>query len=169
MPRRSGVCACRKGVAWAGAALHDGRVFVGSGVTFARIERERFQAPLLARLQASLSSDGAAPSRRIARLRRLVARYGGDPRFVLASATIGNPVELAERLERDAVELALQLAEKIVVGAIEADPERVLDVVRGGLRGLVDRSMSFAELLDLAGFGEMEAVARRYGVIPAEQ
>src|ERR671923_959807 len=32
------------------------------------------------------------------RLRRLVARYGGDPRFVLASATIGNPTELAERL-----------------------------------------------------------------------
>jgi DEAD/DEAH box helicase domain-containing protein len=32
------------------------------------------------------------------RLRRLVARYGGDPRFVLASATVGNPVELAERL-----------------------------------------------------------------------
>ncbi len=32
------------------------------------------------------------------RLRRLVARYGGDPRFVLASATIGNPGELAERL-----------------------------------------------------------------------
>ena len=34
----------------------------------------------------------------IRRLRRLVARYGGDPRFVLASATIGNPGELAERL-----------------------------------------------------------------------
>src|SRR5207244_5733267 len=32
------------------------------------------------------------------RLRRIVARYGGDPRFVLASATIGNPSELAERL-----------------------------------------------------------------------
>ncbi|HVM11937.1 MAG TPA: DEAD/DEAH box helicase [Actinomycetota bacterium] len=32
------------------------------------------------------------------RLRRLVARYGGDPRFVLASATVGNPGELAERL-----------------------------------------------------------------------
>jgi DEAD/DEAH box helicase domain-containing protein len=32
------------------------------------------------------------------RLRRLVAQYGGDPRFLLASATIGNPGELAERL-----------------------------------------------------------------------
>jgi DEAD/DEAH box helicase domain-containing protein len=32
------------------------------------------------------------------RLRRLVAHYGGEPRFVLASATVGNPAELAERL-----------------------------------------------------------------------
>src|SRR5918999_60564 len=32
------------------------------------------------------------------RLRRIVARYGGEPRFVLSSATIGNPAELAERL-----------------------------------------------------------------------
>jgi DEAD/DEAH box helicase domain-containing protein len=32
------------------------------------------------------------------RLRRLVSHYGGQPQFVLASATIGNPTELAERL-----------------------------------------------------------------------
>jgi DEAD/DEAH box helicase domain-containing protein len=32
------------------------------------------------------------------RLRRLVAHYGGSPQFVLASATVGNPGELAERL-----------------------------------------------------------------------
>ena len=34
----------------------------------------------------------------VRRLRRLIAHYGGDPRFVLASATVGNPAELAERL-----------------------------------------------------------------------
>ncbi|MEN0015697.1 MAG: DEAD/DEAH box helicase, partial [Solirubrobacteraceae bacterium] len=32
------------------------------------------------------------------RLRRMAARYGTEPRFLLASATIGNPVELAESL-----------------------------------------------------------------------
>ncbi|HEY7150855.1 MAG TPA: DEAD/DEAH box helicase [Solirubrobacterales bacterium] len=32
------------------------------------------------------------------RLRRLAARYGSAPRFVLASATIANPLDLAERL-----------------------------------------------------------------------
>ncbi len=34
----------------------------------------------------------------IRRLRRIAAAYGTTPRFVLASATIANPVELAERL-----------------------------------------------------------------------
>jgi DEAD/DEAH box helicase domain-containing protein len=41
---------------------------------------------------------GSHVSMVLRRLRRLVAHYGGDPRFVLASATIGNPEELAERL-----------------------------------------------------------------------
>jgi DEAD/DEAH box helicase domain-containing protein len=34
----------------------------------------------------------------VRRLRRLIAHYGGKPRFVLTSATVGNPSELAERL-----------------------------------------------------------------------
>lgn len=45
----------------------------------------------------------------------------------------------AEAVERDAVELAVQLAEKIVAGALDADAERVLDVVRGALRRLSER------------------------------
>ncbi len=39
------------------------------------------------------------------RLRRLALAYGTEPRFMLASATIANPVELAERLVGDQVRL----------------------------------------------------------------
>ena len=39
------------------------------------------------------------------RLRRLAAHYGADPTFVFASATIGNPGELAERLCGSPVEV----------------------------------------------------------------
>jgi DEAD/DEAH box helicase domain-containing protein len=41
---------------------------------------------------------GSHVSMVLRRLRRLVARYGGRPRFMLSSATIGNGAELAERL-----------------------------------------------------------------------
>jgi flagellar biosynthesis/type III secretory pathway protein FliH len=56
----------------------------------------------------------------------------------LASARAGAAAS-TEHLEAQAVELALSLAEKIVAGAVAAEPERVLDVVRGALRSLVDR------------------------------
>ena len=35
--------------------------------------------------------------------------------------------------------LAMDIAEKVVAGAIEVEPERVLDVVRGALRAVVER------------------------------
>jgi flagellar biosynthesis/type III secretory pathway protein FliH len=47
--------------------------------------------------------------------------------------------QMADELERDAVELALALAAKILAGAFEAQPEHVLDVVRGALRRVADR------------------------------
>jgi flagellar assembly protein FliH len=53
--------------------------------------------------------------------------------------TLSMRTELAETVERDAVELALELSEKILAGALEAQPQRVVDVVRGALRRVTER------------------------------
>jgi flagellar biosynthesis/type III secretory pathway protein FliH len=47
--------------------------------------------------------------------------------------------QAAEMVERDAIVLAMEIAEKVVAGAIDVQPERVLDVVRGALRAIVER------------------------------
>ena len=46
---------------------------------------------------------------------------------------------VAAELERRAVDLGLALAAKVLAGALEAEPERVVESVRGALRGLVER------------------------------
>jgi flagellar assembly protein FliH len=46
---------------------------------------------------------------------------------------------VTEEMEEAAVGLALQIADKALTGAITAQPERVVDVVRGALRCLVER------------------------------
>lgn len=45
----------------------------------------------------------------------------------------------SDRLERRAVELAITLAERIVHGTIDLEPQRIIDVVAGALRRVVDR------------------------------
>jgi len=47
--------------------------------------------------------------------------------------------ELEESLERDALEFAFALAEKILAGALEARPELVQASVQGAIRGLGER------------------------------
>lgn len=47
--------------------------------------------------------------------------------------------ELAADTEAAAVTLALRIAEQVLGGALEADPERVVDAIRGALRKLVER------------------------------
>jgi flagellar assembly protein FliH len=47
--------------------------------------------------------------------------------------------ELLAALERDAAELALALCEQILAGALEVQPERIVDVARNALRRVVDR------------------------------
>jgi len=48
-------------------------------------------------------------------------------------------IAAADQLEVHSVELALFLAEKIVGGALAVDPSRVVEAVRGALRGIVER------------------------------
>ncbi|HVW90157.1 MAG TPA: FliH/SctL family protein [Gaiellaceae bacterium] len=60
---------------------------------------------------------------------------------IAAAAARVDAVRDAEtsRIERRAVELAISLAERIVHGALDAEPERIHDVVAGALRRIVDR------------------------------
>jgi flagellar assembly protein FliH len=60
--------------------------------------------------------------------------------FASALATArARELDVAERVERDAVALAMSVAQKVVAGAIAVEPERVLDVIRGALRAIVER------------------------------
>jgi flagellar assembly protein FliH len=54
-------------------------------------------------------------------------------------AVTGTREELAEILTAQAGELALLTAEQMIAGAIAAQPERIVDVVRGALRRIIDR------------------------------
>src|SRR5690349_7128912 len=76
-----------------------------------------------------------------------------------ATAALGQALAEAERLrgesadvvEARAVELSLRLAEKVLAGTLDVQPERVVDVVRGALRCLVDRERVIVQVntLDL--------------------
>ena len=59
--------------------------------------------------------------------------------------------EAVDSVEARAVELSLRLAEKVVAGTLDVQPERVVDVVRGALRCLVDRERVIVQVhtLDL--------------------
>jgi flagellar biosynthesis/type III secretory pathway protein FliH len=48
-------------------------------------------------------------------------------------------IAAADQLELHSVELALFLAEKIVGGALAVEPGRIVEAVRGALRGIVER------------------------------
>ena len=56
-----------------------------------------------------------------------------------ATELAGMREAVAERAERAAVDLALRIAEQILQGALAAEPDRVVDAVRGALRRLVER------------------------------
>ena len=76
--------------------------------------------------------------------------------------------DTTERVERHAVELALQMAERIVAGTIAASPERLLDVVRGALRTIIERErvilLVHPEDLDLMREGVAEVTGALGGI-----
>jgi flagellar assembly protein FliH len=47
--------------------------------------------------------------------------------------------DYTDRVEYAAIELSLQVAERVVGGTIAVSPERLLDVVRGALRTIIER------------------------------
>ena len=78
--------------------------------------------------------------------------------------------EIAQAAEARAAQLALTIAEKVVVGALEIEPERVVDVVRGALRGLLDGERIIVcvnpddvELVRAAGLGSPDAHLEVHG------
>ncbi len=72
--------------------------------------------------------------------------------------------DMAATLEREAVDLALSLAEQILAGALDVEPERVLDAVRGALRRLVDRH----RVTVLVNPDDLELVSERMDAVKAE-
>jgi flagellar biosynthesis/type III secretory pathway protein FliH len=76
--------------------------------------------------------------------------------------------DTTERVERHAVELALQIAERVVAGTIAASPDRLLDVVRGALRTIIERErvilLVHPEDLDLMRDGVAEVTGALGGI-----
>ncbi|MFP4210998.1 MAG: DEAD/DEAH box helicase [Alkalispirochaeta sp.] len=78
----------------------------------------------------------------IRRLKRVAAFYGADPRFILCSATIGNPQELAERMIGETVTLVddngAPTGEKHII--LYNPP--LVDAVQGIRQGIVNTARS---------------------------
>ena len=70
----------------------------------------------------------------------------------------------AEAVERDAIDLSLALAEKILAGALQARPELVVEVVQGALRRLSERR----RITVLVNPADLEMVRSVVGQITAQ-
>lgn len=80
----------------------------------------------------------------IRRLRRIAAHYGADPRFILCSATIGNPAELATALIGRPVEALSENGAPRSAKALAFYNPPVVDAVQGIRRSSADESMAVA-------------------------
>jgi flagellar assembly protein FliH len=99
--------------------------------------------PAAARAEADVAAERAAAREeglRAGREDALAALMPAAEALEQAAADLrAAQVASAERLEAHAVDLSLFLAEKILGGALAVEPERVVEAVRGALRGIVER------------------------------
>jgi len=105
-------------------------------VESARAEADAIREAARAEGFAAGQAEGAAAAQAMAQAHLTPAVQA---LHAAAEALAAERGALADQVEARAVELALELAEKVVAGAIAAQPERVLDVVRGALRCFVER------------------------------
>jgi flagellar assembly protein FliH len=97
------------------------------------LEAARAEADMI-RMQAQREGYEAGLAEAQAQLAPAVAALGE------ATAGLGAlQDELVAETEEAAVGLALRIAEQVLAGALEVQPERVVDAVRGALRRLVER------------------------------
>lgn len=112
--------------------LSDARARAAGIVAAAEAEAEQIRAAARAEgFQEGLADGRATAAEELRPAAGALVEAVGAVRELVASA--------AETVEAEAVTLALSIAEKVVVGSIEVQPERILDVVRGALRALVER------------------------------
>ncbi|HUR85221.1 MAG TPA: FliH/SctL family protein [Solirubrobacteraceae bacterium] len=132
------------------------------------IEAARAEADTL---RAQAIADGRAEGMRIGReevAAELAPAAAALERAAEEAVAVRDAV--AEGAEVRAAQLAVAIAEKIVAGALEIEPERVVDVVRGALRGLLDGDRIIVcvhpddvELVRAAGVGSPEARVEIHG------
>ena len=77
----------------------------------------------------------------------------------MCSSDLSLRVELVQAIEHDAIQLGLQLAEKILGGARQLPSERIVEAVQGALRRVTDRR----KIAVLVNPEELEAVNSAIG------
>ncbi|MBU0928764.1 MAG: DEAD/DEAH box helicase [Spirochaetes bacterium] len=85
------------------------------------------------------------------RLLRIAAYYGASPRFILCSATIGNPAELAEALVGRPVAAITENGAPRAEKAVAFYNPPVVDAVQGIRKSCADESMAIAAKLIASG------------------
>jgi flagellar biosynthesis/type III secretory pathway protein FliH len=131
-------------------------------------DRRREAEDVVARARAEAEQIRAAAQQagfEAGRAEALAAAQPAAEAFAAAARELSATVEdLTTRTEAAAVELALRIADQALGAAVAADPERVLDVVRGALRRLVERE----RVLLLVNPDDLEIVRERVADLVGE-